>query len=96
MRSMDFSIKLMEITKAIAGITDGISYILNEKDIYTIGTRNYDVKIAQYLDQTVKSWHVSEANLASLKKKRRDDNPIDNDAYLWKIPISESNLQLTD
>ena len=92
--SINFSKKLMEISKVIAGNGDGISYILNENDNYIIGTKKYDEKIAQYLDQTVKSWKGTEANLADLKKKKGKVNQIKKVAYLWKIPLNENNLQL--
>lgn len=95
MRSISFSEKLREISKVIAGKGDGISYILNESDNYTIGTRKYDKEIAKYLDQTVKSWEGTEANLGNLKKKKGKDNQASKVAYLWKIPLTENNLKFT-
>ena len=63
MMSITFSKKIVEISKIIGENGDGISYILNEGDSYTIGTRKYNEKIAQYLNKTVKTWDGSEANL---------------------------------
>ncbi len=91
MRSKKFSEKLKEISKVIARNGDGISYIHNEDDVYTIGTRKYDRRIAQYLDQTVKSWKGSEASLANLKKKKGKEGQNSKIAYLWKIPLTEDN-----
>lgn len=92
MRSIKFSEKLREISRVIAGKGDGISYIFNESDNYTVGTKKYDKEIAKYLDKTVKSWEGKEANLANLKKKKRKDNQTSQVAYLWKIPLTENNL----
>jgi hypothetical protein len=93
--SKNLSKKLVEISKVIAGKGDGISYILNENDNYTIGTKKYSEKIAQYLNQTVKTWNGSEADIANLKKKKGKNKQIkpENIVYLWEIPISENNLQ---
>jgi len=94
MISIAFSRKIVEISKIIGENGDGISYILNEGDSYTIGTRKYSEKIAQYLNQTVKSWDGSEANLENKKGKNKKIKPK-KVGYLWKIPINESNLCLT-
>jgi hypothetical protein len=94
MMSINFSKKLIEITKVLAEKGDGISYILNENDNYTIGTKKYSEKIAQYLNKTVKTWNGSEADIANLKKKKgKQKKP--NVSYLWKIPITENNLHYT-
>ena len=53
MMSINFSKKIVEISKIIGQNGDGISYILNEGDSYTIGTRKYSEKIVQYLNETV-------------------------------------------
>jgi hypothetical protein len=94
MMSINFSKKLIEISKVIAEKGDGISYILNENDNYTIGTKKYSEKIAQYLNQTVETWNGSEADIANLKKKKGKNKQTKpkNVAYLWKIPITENNL----
>jgi hypothetical protein len=96
MMSTNFSKKLGEISKVLAEKGDGISYILNENDNYTIGTKIYSEKIAQYLNQTVKTWEGSEVTLANLKTKKGKDKQIKSKkvGYLWKIPITENNLQL--
>ena len=99
MTSINFSKKLVEISKVIAEKGDGISYILNENDNYTIGTKKYNENIAQYLNQTVETWKGSEANLANLanlKKKKGKNRQVKPKkvAYLWRIPITENNLQL--
>jgi|GEM_PF-876219 len=98
MMSTNFSKKLEHISKVIAGRGDGISYILDEGDNYTIGSKKYSEKIAQYLNQTLETWKGSEANLANIKKKKgrnKQNKRIkhSNDVYLWKIPITENNLQ---
>jgi hypothetical protein len=93
MMSKNLSKKLVEISKVIAGKGDGISYILNENDNYTIGTKKYSEKIAQYLNQTVETWNGSEADIANLKKGRNKELKPKNVIYLWKIPITENNLQ---
>jgi len=90
----NLSKKLIEISEVLAEKGDGISYILNENDNYTIGTKIYNEKIAQYLNQTVKTWEGSEVNLTNLKKKKgknkqKKPNKV---GYLWKIPITENNL----
>jgi hypothetical protein len=93
MMSKNFSKKLGEISKVIGEKGEGISYILNEGDSYTIGTKIYSEKIAQYLDQTVKSWEGSEANVINLKKKKKGKiRKIKKVGYLWKIPVNENNL----
>jgi hypothetical protein len=89
MMSKNFSKKLVEISRVIGEKGDGISYILNESDSYTIGTKVYNEKIAQYLNQTVKMWKGSEANLKKGKKKQIKQNKV---GYLWKIPITKNNL----
>jgi len=89
MMSKNLSKKLVEISKVIGEKGDGISYILNESDNYTIGTKVYSEKIAQYLDQTVKIWKGSEANLKKGKNKQTKPNKV---GYLWKIPITKNNL----
>jgi hypothetical protein len=86
--SKNFSKKLVEISKVIGEKGDGISYILNEGDNYTIGTKAYSEKIAQYLNQNVKIWKGSEANL----KKGKNTQKPNKVGYLWKIPLTENNL----
>ncbi len=69
MVSAKFYEKLMKISKVMEEEGDGISYIRNEADNYTIGTRKYSEKIAKYLDETVGTWEGSEAHVK--KKKSR-------------------------
>ncbi len=97
MKSVNLSEKLKEISQVIAKNGDGISYIHNEDDIYTIGTKKYDKRIAQYLDQTVKTWRGIEADQIILKrkKKRNKESEMIRVGYLWEIPLTENNL-LTD
>ncbi len=93
MTSINFSKKLVEISKIIGENGGGISYILNEDDNYTIGTKKYSEKIAQYLNETLKTWNGSEASLADLKKKKgKNKEKISKIGYIWKIPITENNL----
>ncbi len=97
MMTINISKKLMEISKIIGGNSDGISYIHNEGDNYTIGTNKYSEKIAQYLNQTVKTWKGCEASLANLKKrkgknKQRKTKKV---GYIWKIPITTNNVFFT-
>jgi hypothetical protein len=92
MISKNFSKKLVEISKVIGEKGEGISYILNEGDNYTIGTKVYSEKIAQYLNQTVKMWKGSEANLKKGKNKQKPNKV----GYLWKIPITKNNLLFID
>lgn len=84
--------KLMEISKNIAGMSEGISYISHEKEHYIIGTVNYDEKIGQYLDGVVKNWKGKEADQVNLKKRKGRQNPTSKIAYLWKIPLTGNNL----
>lgn len=90
MVSAKFYEKLMKISKVMEEKGDGISYIRNEKDNYTIGTRKYSEEIAKYLDETVGNWEGSEANVKKRKKKGRKEETAKKVGYLWKIPISES------
>lgn len=90
MVSAKFYEKLMKISKVMEEKGDGISYIRNEKDNYTIGTRKYSEEIAKYLDKTVGKWEGSEANVKKRKKKGRKEETAKKVGYLWKIPISES------
>ena len=93
MMSINFSKIIVEISKIIGQNGDGISYILNEGDSYTIGTRKYSEKIVQYLNETVETWDGSEANLEKKKGKNKKIKPK-KVGYLWKIPINENNLFL--
>jgi hypothetical protein len=90
---IDFSKKLMEISKVIEEKGDGICYILNEGDHYTIGTKNYNEQIAQYLNRNLETWNGGEANLKQKKGKNKQPKPK-KVGYLWKIPIKENNLAL--
>ncbi|MEN4017685.1 MAG: hypothetical protein PQ968_04465 [Methanobacterium sp.] len=90
MVSAKFYEKLMKISKVMEEKGDGISYIRNEKDSYTIGTRKYSEEIAKYLDEIVGEWEGSEANVKKRKKKGRKEEAPKKVGYLWKIPVSES------
>ena len=94
MTSVSISKKLVEISNVIMDNVDEINYISNENGNYIIGTKEYSEKIAQYLNQTVKTWKCSEDNLASLKKNKKRNTQIKqpNDIYLWTIPITENKL----
>ena len=93
MMSTNFKKKLMEISKVIEEKSDGISYILNEEDHYTIGTKNYSEKIAQYLNQNVEKWNGCEPNPITKKKKgKKIQTKPKKVGYLWKIPITENKL----
>lgn len=89
MISAEFYDKLMEITRIMEEKGNGISYIRNESDAYTIGTRIYNDEIAKYLDKTVENWEGSEADVKKRKKKGRMTKETSKKvAYLWKIPYS--------
>jgi len=90
MVSAKFYEKLMKISKVMEEKGDGISYIRNEKDSYTIGTRKYSAEIAKYLDETVGNWEGSEANVKKRKNKGKKGETVKKVGYLWKIPVSES------
>jgi hypothetical protein len=83
--------KLIEISKVIAGMSGGISYIRNEGDFYTIGTKDYSDKIAEYLNQNFKTWNGSEADIKR-KKGKGEQNKNSKVGYLWKIPLNENNI----
>jgi hypothetical protein len=61
--------KLIEISNFMEEKGDGISYIRNEADYYTIGTRKYSEEIARFLDETVEKWEGSEDYINENKKK---------------------------
>lgn len=88
-----FHQKLIDISKVMEEKGNGISYILNESDSYTIGTRIYSEEIDEYLDKTVELW---EGNVANLKKSRKRKSKTPHDerpkkvAYIWKIPLTEA------
>ena len=72
---------------------NGISYILNESNSYTIGTRIYSEEIDKYLDKTVEIWEGNVANLKKLKKgksKKSYEERPKRVAYIWKIPLTEA------
>ena len=89
MMSEKFYKKLMEITKVMEEKGEGISYIHNETEYYTIGTKKYNEEIGQYLDKTVGSWEGSEAHVKKKKGKNKQEKGK-KVGYLWKIPITES------
>jgi hypothetical protein len=93
MMSTNFKKKLVEISKVIEEKSDGISYILNEGDHYTIGTKNYSEKIAQYLNQTVEEWDGCAPNPDIKKNKRmKKQSKPKKVGYLWKIPVTKNKL----
>jgi len=86
MVSEKFYQKLMEISKVMEKEGEGISYIHNGINKYTIGTKVYSEKIAEYLDKTVENWEGSEA-LVEKPKKGKVNKKARKVGYLWKIPI---------
>jgi hypothetical protein len=90
MVSAKFYEKLMKISKVMEEEGDGISYIRNEADNYTIGTRKYSEKIAKYLDETVGTWEGSEAHVKKKKSRGNKQEKPKKVGYLWKIPVTES------
>ncbi len=86
MVSEKFYQKLMKISKVMEEEGEGISYIHNGIDNYTIGTKIYSEEIAKYLDKTVKNWEGSEASMEK-PKKGKINKKTKKVGYLWKIPI---------
>ncbi|MBI5680030.1 MAG: hypothetical protein HZC47_03935 [Methanobacterium sp.] len=90
MVSAKFYEKLMKISRVMEKEGEGISYIRNEKETYTIGTRKYSEKIAKFLDETVGTWEGSEANVKKRKKKGKvSGGAAKKVGYLWKIPVTD-------
>ena len=88
MISAEFYDKLMKITKVMEDKGEGISYIRNESDAYTLGTKIYSEDIAKYLDETLDKWEGSEANVKKRKKKgKMVKEAAKKVGYLWKIPL---------
>ena len=88
-----FHQKLIDISRVMEEKGSGISYILNEDDCYTIGTRKYSEEIDEYLNKTVELWEGSEANLKKSKKgksKRSNAEKPKRVAYIWKIFLTEA------
>ncbi len=83
----DFHEKLVEISKVMEEKGEGISYIRNEADYYTIGTKKYSDEIAEYLDKTVEAWEGSADYINEKKKKGKRSEAAKRVGYLWKIPI---------
>jgi hypothetical protein len=68
----------------------GIIYIRNEPETYTIGTRYYDERIANFLDEHVDSWSGEESTLKKKSKKRsKKQDKIEELYYLWKLNLPE-------
>lgn len=86
MMSEEFYEKLMKISKVMEKEGEGISYIHNESDSYTIGTKIYSDEIAKYLDEIVGEWEGSEADVKK-PKKGKVNKKAKKVGYLWKIPI---------
>ena len=88
-----FHQKLIDISRVMEEKGNGISYIHNEDDSYTIGTRKYSEEIDEYLDKTVEIWEGSVANFKKSKKgksKKSSDERPKRVAYIWKIPLTEA------
>lgn len=68
---------------------NGISYIHNEDDSYTIGTRKYSEEIDEYLNKTVELWEGSVPK-AKKAKKGKSDGRSKRVAYIWKIFLTEA------
>jgi hypothetical protein len=83
--SEEFYEKLREISKFLEREGEGISYISNKPDTYTIGSRKYSEKIVEYLDKNVEGWEGSEPQLKEKKGKSKQEKKV---GYLWKIPVS--------
>jgi hypothetical protein len=88
MVSKKFYKKLMEISKVMEREGEGISYIRNESDLYTIGTKIYSEKIVEYLNKNVETWEGSEAQVKKKKGKNKQEKGK-KVGYLWKIPVTE-------
>ena len=84
----EFYEKLIEISNVMEEKGDGISYIRNESDSYTIGTRKYSEEIARYLDKTVETWEGSEDYVNEKKKKGKRSEAAKRIGYIWKIPLT--------
>jgi hypothetical protein len=85
-----FHQKLVDISRVMEEKGNGISYIRNESDSYTIGTRIYSEEIDEYLDKTVELWEGSVANLKKSKKGKSYEEKQKKVAYIWKIPLIEA------
>lgn len=84
----EFYEKLIEISNFMEEKGDGISYIRNEADYYTIGTRKYSEEIARYLDENVETWEGSEDYVSDKKKKGKRSEAAKRIGYIWKIPLT--------
>ncbi len=80
--------KLIEISNFMEEKGDGISYIRNEADYYTIGTRKYSEEIAKFLDENVEKWEGSEDYVNENKKKGKRSEASKRIGYIWKIPLT--------
>jgi hypothetical protein len=80
--------KLIEISNVMEEKGDGISYIRNEADYYTIGTRKYSEEIAKYLDENVETWEGTEDYVNEKKKKGKRSEAAKRIGYIWKIPLT--------
>ena len=84
--------KLIDISRVMEEKGNGISYIHNESDSYTIGTRIYSEEIDEYLDKTVELWEGNVANLKKSKKRKSRKSSEERPkkvAYIWKILLTE-------
>jgi hypothetical protein len=89
MISAEFYDKLMKITSVMEEKGEGISYIRNESDTYTLGTKIYSEEIEEYLNKTLDNWEGCEANVKKRKKKgKMVKNASKKVGYLWKIPVA--------
>jgi TFIIF-interacting CTD phosphatase-like protein len=80
--------KLIEISNVMEEKGDGISYIRNEADYYTIGTRKYSEEIAKYLDENGETWEGTEDYVNEKKKKGKRSEAAKRIGYIWKISLT--------
>lgn len=88
----DMLLDVTEIMDEKGGGDDknGIIYIRNEPESYTIGTRYYDEEIAKYLDEVVDEWTGEESTLKKKSKKRsKKQDKVEELYYLWKLTLPE-------
>lgn len=81
--------KLIDISRVMEEKGNGISYIHNEDDCYTIGTRKYSEEIDEYLNKTVELWEGSVPNFKKSKKGKSSGKPS-RVVYIWKIFLTEA------
>jgi hypothetical protein len=82
--------KLIDISRVMEEKGNGISYIHNEEDCYTIGTRKYSEEIDKYLTKTFELWEGSVFNFKKSKKSKSNGKKPSRVAYIWKIFLKET------